>query len=69
MAPTDHAINTTEHKLGSISDLVIFQKNINFLNQALTNHGDDDKILDNGYLLMKYPENWAIFIRNDTKRK
>ncbi len=61
-SPTDHAIEVTVHKLRSISDLVIFQGNIDFHNRALV------KDVDIGLLSSKYSENWAkhydTFFRN-----
>ncbi len=60
VAPTGHAIDVTAHKPGSISDLVIFQGNLDFHKQALTKHDDDDQ--DNGLHSVRYPDNWAVLL-------
>ncbi len=60
MAPTGQAINVTDHKPGSISDLVIFQCNLDFHNQALNKYGEDQYIADTTFVSAKFPENWAV---------
>ena len=44
------AINVTHHKPGSISDLVIFQCNLDFHNQALNKYGKDKDISDTTFV-------------------
>jgi len=60
VAPTGHAIDVTAHRPGSVSDLVIFQGNLDFHKQALAKHDNDDK--DNGFLSVRYPDHWAVLL-------
>ncbi len=56
VVPTGQAINDTDNKPGSISDLIIFQHNLDYHNQVLNKYGDDT------FPSAKFPENWAILI-------
>ncbi len=60
VAPTGHAIDVTAHKLGSVSDLVIFQGNQDFYKGALVREEDND--CDTGVLSTNYPDSWAVLL-------
>ncbi len=60
VAPTGLAIDATAHKPGSVSDLVIFQGNLDFHKGALLKEDDDDG--DTGLLSTKYPGSWAVLL-------
>ncbi len=45
VAPTGQVINVADHNPGSISDLFIFQHNVDFHNQAFNKYGDNKDIV------------------------
>ncbi len=60
VAPTGHVIDVTAHKPGIVSDLVIFQGNLDFHKGALVKEQDDD--CDTGVLSTNYPDSWAVLL-------
>ncbi len=62
VAPTSHAIYVTEHTPGSISDLNIFHRNLNFHNQTHAKYGDENEIPNNWLLSSKYPKIGLYFM-------
>ncbi len=61
VAPTGLAIDTTEHKSGSISDLVIFNGNLQFHQEGIIKYGDNEDITDPS-LSTKFPHSWAVLM-------
>ncbi len=51
-----------DHKPGSISDLVMFQCNLDFHDQALNKYGEDKDIADTTCVWAKFPENWTVLM-------
>jgi len=62
VAPTGQAIDVTAHKPGSVSGIVIFLGNLDFHQQALAKHTDDDQDPDTGLLATRYPDSWAVLL-------
>ncbi len=62
MAPIGQTIDVTAHKPGSVSDIVIFQGNVDFHQQYLAKHTDNDQDPDTSLLATRYPDNWAVLM-------
>ncbi len=61
VALTGLAIDTTDHKPGNISDLVIFQVNLQCHQEGLIKYGEDADLPDPS-TSTKFPDSWAVLM-------
>ncbi len=61
VTPTGLAIDTTEHKPGSIYNLVSVQANLRFHQESLIKYGDDEDITDPS-LSTKFPDSSGVLM-------
>lgn len=62
VAPNGQAINCVAHEPGSVSDLTILNKNIEFHKERLKKISDEEGLQDNGMLSNTYQDSWAIIM-------
>ncbi len=60
VAPGGLAIDLTAHKPGSVSDLAIFQGNLNIHKGSFVKEDDDDH--DTGVLSTEYSDSWVVLL-------
>ncbi len=60
VAPTSLPIDLTAHKPESVSDFVIFQRNLYFHKGSLVKEDNGD--CDAGVLSTKYPDSWIVLL-------
>lgn len=62
VTPSGQAVDSTDHKPGSIADIVIFRDNIDFHKEVLKKVGPDTEIVDDVETSTKFPDSWAILM-------
>ncbi len=62
VAQIGQVVNVTDHNSGSISDVVIFQCELDSHNQTLNKYGKDKEIAKTTFVAMKFQENWAVLM-------
>lgn len=67
MVPDGRAIDCSSHYPGSVHDIDIFRRNMDFHSRCLRKSESELTMDDNGTLRDQYPDQWVSWLTNDTK--